>query len=102
MDRALEGCCAVIECRVRGGGPATAPFFFEDQNAEEVQASRNATEVDDALGCARALPTELLLLSTFATFVRLGGVPPKRLWCQKNFEPPVSLFLGWPGAGWQD
>jgi hypothetical protein len=79
VDQALEGCCAVIECRVRGGGPATAPFFFEDQNAEAAQASHNATEVDDALGCARTVPAELLplLLPTFATFMRLGGVPPK-------------------------
>jgi hypothetical protein len=83
VDQALEGCSAVIECRVRGGGPATAPFFSEDQTAEKVQASHNATEVDDVLGGAPTVPTALLLLllllllPTFATFMRLGGVPPK-------------------------
>lgn len=58
MDQVLEGCCAVIECRVRGGKPATEPFFFEDQNGEEVQVSRDAAEGDDTLGNVRVAKIE--------------------------------------------
>lgn len=58
MDQALEGCCAVIKCRVLGAKPATEPFFFEDQNSGEVQVSRDAAEGDDTLGNVRVAKIE--------------------------------------------